>query len=888
MDHEAWPQDAVFRAIADAAPRALWVLAQDGRPLFASRLAREAVGLTSAAAPAFWELLDDAGRRWVEQRLELMRAGADASMELDHEIHLGHLDGTPSWALVRATQIDAGDRYLVLHIGLDSGSSPLADAERIARIGRWRMDLRTERLIGSPMLEELFDRPPGTFPMGMWQFLDHVHPDDRDHARAALRRLVDGEDERAEVDFRIVGRTTTRWARVRAVVHRDPDGQVVQISGTEQEVTDQKLTELAAYESAVMSRLLHTFASAANEAATVRDVLTSARAVLAGHDDWDQVALFSQANRGPVAIEPEPGIDLVSAARSRELAHQAAIRGRTLWDAAGLRVVTPIRASGRIWGALVMTPAPPVRDPAFVEQTVEQVAVQFGRVAERQQAAADLAAARDAAMEGSRLKSAFLATMSHEIRTPLNGVIGLTELLLSTDLDERQRMLATSAQDAGRNLLTLVNDVLDYSKIEAGHLSVERVPVDVRQVVDDVARLLRPEAVRKGLLLETTVEGSVPPSVATDPVRLTQILTNLVSNAVKFTAEGMVTVYVDGDADHLEGVVADSGVGIAPERAEALFEPFIQADASTTRVYGGTGLGLAITRDLVEAMGGSISYAPRLGGGSLFRFSVLLGAAPATVRTRPALPAGTRVLLVEDVEVNRVVAHGLLATLGAEVTDAAGGAEALRLAGITAYDVVLMDVQMPGQDGYDVTRALRAGAGPNQATPVIATTAAAHEAVRDPATLAGMDDFVGKPLSADELARVIGRWVGRSHVPSPDTTPLDLTRLALLADPEEAGPGYLDRALDGVLDSAPALATEIHAAVEAGDLATAADASHRLAGSLLNLGVAQAGVAFRQLEAAARSGERVAAAWEVADQALHRGLAELLAYRGTRPETWTR
>ncbi len=447
-----------------------------------------------------------------------------------------------------------------------------------------------------------------------------------------------------------------------------------------------------------------------------------------------------------------------------------------------------------------------VNVPLLVATTVVTFLLVIARLAdlisEHEVVQQELAATRDSALEASRLKSQFLATMSHEIRTPMNGVVGLTDLLLATDLDGHQRRYAEGVQNAGGALLSVINDILDFSKIEAGRLELETTDFNLVTVVEEAGALVAEQARGKGLELLCFSCPDLPTHLRGDPGRIRQVLINLASNAVKFTAHGEVVIRAELVEETAERVtvrfkVVDTGIGVADADQARLFEPFCQADASTTRRFGGTGLGLAICSQLVNAMGGELGLTSTPGEGSTFWFTIplLLSTGEALEeQTKPDLlndltvlvvddnetnrlmlqppsPSPSRrpeqlrghILIVDDNAINQMVAEGILVGLHYRTQLAANGLEALHALSQHDFSAVLMDCQMPEMDGFEATAEIRRREGAHRHTPIIAMTAGALEGDREACLIAGMDDYIAKPIKTKAMEAALSRWTAAAN-----------------------------------------------------------------------------------------------------------------------------
>ncbi len=506
----------------------------------------------------------------------------------------------------------------------------------------------------------------------------------------------------------------------------------------------------------------------------------------------------------------------------------------------------------------------------------------FEDITERKRGEAALVEAREAAFEASRLKSQFLANMSHEIRTPLNAVIGMTNLLLNTELKPDQRSFVQTIRHSSDALLSIINDILDFSKIECGKLELEQQPFDLQKCVEESISLVASKPVEKGLKLAYSIAPSTPKTLVGDAARVSQILVNLLANAVKFTEAGEVTVSVTAnkvrskqgwrsllspnslDTYEIQFAVKDTGIGIPQERIEHLFEPFSQVDSSISRRYGGTGLGLAICKQLTQIMGGRIWVESTLGQGSTFYFTLIAQSSSIQLdipkaESRAAIPQigeqlPLRILLAEDNQVNQQVALLILKKLGYRADAVGNGLEVLRSLHCQMYDVVLMDVQMPKMDGLTATRHICQEWSKEQRPRIIAITAYATDYAREQCLEAGMDDYISKPIEIEKLVQALsqcqpnraggaggaleqGSKGALENEKFLSSAPLDAKTLQSLRKMAgERANELLAEIINNYLAEAPQLLQAMRAAVATGDACRLQQAAHTLRSASANLG----------------------------------------------------
>jgi PAS domain S-box-containing protein len=779
-DQQPWDEPTLVRRLLDANPDGLWLFDDDGVTRWANANMARILGrdLDELIGLHVHHVFDEQGRRDFDAHLAEMLASGTGAENL--EAYFVRPDGTAVWGLISYAPVhdDDGTRMGWLHRvtpyterralveALVQREQQLATAQQIAHIGSWAWDVAADRVQWSDEMCQIFGVEPGTAP-DFETYLSLVHPDDREHASGVIQRATDSGADEYEFDHRVrPAEGRVGWVRGRGVVERAPDGTVVRMSGTAQDITDLHKADEQAEEATRRLFLLQQMAMAANRAKTLREALLMAGAGVPEYTTWAAVGAYLYDVPGDEPDLLDMGGIRLGIDTDRMLAETArTTRAVTIGTPSALASTHSLVAMPVFLGDQVICVVELIADELPPDdnshQLMSQIAHQLGVVAERERSAVDLAEARDDAMEASRLKSEFLATMSHEIRTPMNGVIGLTDLLLRTDLDEHQRRLAANLQNAGMTLLGIINDILDLSKIESGKLELEAADFNVRAVFDQVASVLSGPAHEKGLELIVACHPDVPVQLRGDSVRFGQVISNLGSNAVKFTDSGEVVIEARLERQTPRDVVlrvdvTDTGVGIEPASRDRLFEAFTQADPSTTRRHGGTGLGLAISRQLVDALDGELWVTSEPGSGSTFSFTARLqrvaGAADRLFDV-PLQLRGRRILVVDDNETSRSILDDQLSAWHMRafaVSSAPAALEALResVAIGDPFEVALLDLRMPDVDGLELARQVRSD--PSYAG-LQMLLLSSEQLPRQQVADAGIRSSLGKPVRQVEL-----------------------------------------------------------------------------------------------------------------------------------------
>ncbi|HWQ18451.1 MAG TPA: PAS domain S-box protein, partial [Methanotrichaceae archaeon] len=620
------------------------------------------------------------------------------------------------------------------------------------------LDEASTTLYISPQIESILGFSPEDYRADPDIWRKRLHPDDRDRVLAQLKQ-GHASNQPFKSEYRMIARDgQIVWLSDEAVAVRDSTGKPLFLQGVMADITERRQTEAKLNES---ERRLADIINFLPDATLVIDkegkVIAWNRAIEAmtgikaeeilGKGNYEYAIPF-YGERRPILIDLvlKPHAEIEKEYTHLRRQHETLTGGAYM----------PVLKGGGIF--LVGSAAALYDSDGNISGAIESIR----DVTENKHAAEALRKSKEAAEAAAIAKSEFLANMSHEIRTPMNAVIGMTGLLLNSDLNPDQMECVEMIHSSGEALLSVINDILDFSKIDSGKMGLERQPFDLRSCVKESLDMMGPKAAEKGLNLTCIINDSVPITILSDPTRLRQILINLLSNAIKFTEKGEVEVSIASLAiEHgkstLHIAVRDTGIGIPQERMDKLFQSFSQVDMSTTRKYGGTGLGLAISKRLIETMGGGIWVESEVGLGSKFHFTLPVGVSlnslpkPIVAHSQPrsSVQANIRILMAEDNAVNQKVLLKMLGRLGYRADVAADGIEALKMLERQKYDLVLMDIQMPEMDGVEATREIRQR-WPNGPM-IVALTAYALEGDREKCLEAGMDGYIAKPVKMDDL-----------------------------------------------------------------------------------------------------------------------------------------
>lgn len=622
----------------------------------------------------------------------------------------------------------------------------------MAGVGHWRIDWPTRTIKWTDTTFRLLGLDPADGEPSLDAFRAMFVEEDRARMNAAIKRLVDtGEEQHFRLRLRRPDGVQCH-TMVQARADYAPDGSIKAIFGAITDITDLEQQILQARKDEARYKLL---------ADNVADVITRVRPD--GVSKYISPAIYNLLGWTMEEMSGDP-LDYVYPADRKKVSKAVQEAMRT-----GAESRLEHRAVHRngtvIWVECTFKAA------VDTQQGRQDAIVVIRDITNRKAMEAELLEAKERAESAAAAKSEFLANMSHELRTPLTSVLGFSNLLTdSKALPETERGYVHRIATASKALLAVINDVLDYSKLEKGTVDLDPRPFSPMQLTDDVAEIIEAQCAAKGLSLQIAVDPALPSFLLGDEDRLRQVLLNLLGNAAKFTAEGGVTLTVGGEPGanddwRLKVTVTDTGIGMTTDTIANVFERFAQADPSTTRLYGGTGLGLAISRCLVEAMGGQLTAVSQPGEGSTFSFEVGLpigaSAAAPLIDEVGGLKGQQRVLVVDDTQANRELFSTILTKLGVQTTTVNNGAEALNALRFGVYDLVLMDVQMPVMDGLTATREIRRlEAAADRRIPIIALTANVQPEQIAHCRAAGMDDHLAKPLQMPLLLAILSKWLG--------------------------------------------------------------------------------------------------------------------------------
>jgi PAS domain S-box-containing protein len=909
-----------FRIMADGCPMPMWVTGADAGIQFINRALRDFAGVTYEQVEGDnWRLFShpDDAQAFFEESRRVVRE----RVPLKTETRFRRADGEWRWFAIIAEQRFSSSGEFLGHIGLGTDITERKQAEQALHSSEesfrqlaenirqvfWLKEPGAEGfLYVSPAYEQVWGRSCASVYQDPNSRLKAIHPDDLAKSRIAFARQMQGEE--VETEFRIqTPDGQEKWIRGRAFPVRDQGGTLIRIAGIAEDITEQKVHEEAliraradaeaanlqlAAQHAILDnerRILRTFIDNVPDLMFVKDV--ESRFVVAnpelarwaGFDKPEDLIGKTEFDVFPHEVARAMYEDNLRVIRSgKPMLNSEQAVGPIADGRPRIYLTTKVPlfdGDGQVTGIAGMA-----RDITERKVTEDALRESNRELQESIERANRLAFEADAA---NRSKSEFLANMSHEIRTPMNGVLGMNGLLLNSDLAPDQRHYAEVVDASAKSLLTVIDDILDFSKVEAGRLEIDTLDFNLHVLMGDFAEMMSERLDEKQLEFICTVAPDVAANLQGDPGRLRQVLLNLVGNAIKFTRHGEVVVRValisETDAEvRLRFSVRDTGIGIPQDKQQMLFHSFTQVDASTTRRYGGTGLGLAISKKLVELMGGEIGVESKEGAGSEFWFTLRLAKQLADMQsdlhdclaivltgeqqeqrgalvTRHSLQkarrGSARILLVEDNSTNQEVAKGMLRRMGWNADVTPDGKEALQALETRDYDLVLMDVQMPVMDGYEATRRIRDPKSTvrNHDVPIIATTAHAMAGDAQKCLAAGMSDYIAKPIDPKILEGQVEKWLARKKHETPTASPTESagkTDTPLPATPSSAlvfnRENFLERMMGDeefahevvaeFVGELPALLSALKQHVAQSDLESIWKQAHKIKGSAANVG----------------------------------------------------
>ncbi len=744
-----------------------------------------------------------------------------------------------------------------------SEKQKLAQAQKLAHIGSWELSLPENSFSCSDELYRILDIEPGEMPITYMDFIDFIHPDDKESVTKEISRAIQ-KLRPFEFFNRILRKDgSVRYLQAKGELVLDNENNIVKVIGTAQDITQKKkeeqLEQLALV--AIKSYNAVTIADREGKIEWVNEGFTK----LFGYKLKDVKGTYGEILRKgeKTGLSPDNEHYKVLIKEKKPLSYENKNYSKSGEEYWVLTSLTPLLNDKGEVEKIISIDSDITR-----RKKAEQELIIANKIAEHSifkgnKALEELHKAKQEVEESVRVKEQFLANMSHEIRTPMNAIIGFTNLLLKAEHGPENRQYLNAIKTSGQNLLVIINDILDFSKLELGKITLECIPFKLDQLISTVIDLMLPKAIEKNIKLSFSIAKDIPVTLLGDPTRLNQVLVNLVGNAIKFTNEGGVRIEVNLMNQSEEEVslrfsVTDTGIGIPAESVDKIFEGFTQATSDTTRKYGGTGLGLTITKELIELQGGEISVTSKLNEGSSFIFWLKFKrekeeSADADTEGKEKSEEfpleNVKVLLVEDNLFNQLLAVKILENWHCRVETADNGVIATEKAETMDFDLVLMDIQLPEMDGYQATAYIRNKIkGPRSKIPIIAMTAHAFAEEIEKCKKMGMDDYISKPFDESKLRSKIIRVLqinkqapaeANGAVPDSAQGPKNCVELSYLRKISKSDAGFIIRMIDVFIEQTPRFLDSVKNCIEHKDLHELHKVLHRMKPSIAFMGITE-------------------------------------------------